>query len=347
MRIVALLLLVSILQAAAADYTIGIQQVQPLQPEPGDTVVFKVTVANEPRWSRVLNARVISPEGRIFELANIRYVDRAGSDIIHSEYVSWEVPGNAIEGNYTLEVNTPENVFVSTTFRVFRFPKLAFSGNVLTNFGTAPAKEVEVRATNYYRFLGDLALNQSLYLDLPPDITQIEVTYRYGKRHNETFPVTALPQKLRITTDFKDNIFHVNMSSEKLIENLELRILSEIPRRIKSVNDTHELRYYPISFIVSGQDYLYIGDAQEASARFAIYPQEAFIQIPLLASWRGGEQLVTWSGLVNVSTSAPVLNVSNFAPAPARQQPLAHVLPALLILIAAICAVGWWMWKKK
>ena len=345
MRVVTFLLLL-LLPTAAADYTIGIQQVQPLQPEPGDIAVFKVTVANEPRWSRVLNARVISPDGRVFELANIRYVDRPGSDIIHSEYVSWEVPRDALEGNYTLEVNTPEGVFISTTFRIFRFPKLAFSDNVLTNFGTAPAKEVEVRSINYYRFLGDLAVNQSIYLDLPPDAAQIEVTYRYGRRYNETFPITALPQKLRITTDFKDNVFYVNVSSEKLIENLELKILSEIPRRIKSVNDTHELRYYPLSFLVLGQDYLYIGDAQEASARFAIYSQEDFIQIPLLASWRGGEQLVTWSGLVNLSSpEPPMLNVSSYTPE--QKQRKIPLLPLSLILIAATGVSGWWMWKRK
>jgi hypothetical protein len=337
--------LASLLPQVWTDYTIGIEQIQPLSPEPGDTVVFKITMANEVRWSRVLKAKVISPDGRIWNIKDSNY--RAGEGIIHSEYIAWRVPEDALVGNYTLEVVTPESVFQAATFRVFRYPKLSYSDNVLTNLGTAPARDVELWASSYYRYLGELLPRESVYIapDWPEQADQLLVTYRYDKSYNESYPITAALQP-RISTSLANNTFHVNVTSEQALKNLRLKVLPELPVRIKSVNDTMEQRYKPVSFLLLGQDTLYLGDTQEARAHFEIMPLGEYVSIPLLVQWHGGEELLTYSGKTNVSPpESPRLNVSALGiPEKNESRPPLLIIVSLIIIA---CIGGWLLWKRR
>ncbi len=285
-----------LIPSISADYTIGIYQVQPLQPEPGDTVVFKVTVANEPRWSRVLSARVISPDGRVFELASIRYVDRAGSDIVHSEHVSWKVPKDALEGNYTLEVSTPENVFLKTTFWVFRFPKIIYSEGLIKNVGYSTAREVEVRASpcdkcssTFYKYLGELEAGQSKQVELRKgNSTKLEVSYRYDKIYSSSFPITKERAALSIHTAYENGTFSVFADS-----NSEIEILREIPVKVKQTQTDFEIRFLPVKFKVLRQNVL-----SGRAATFQILPEADFIEIPVRVRTEEEEKLVIWSGQV-------------------------------------------------
>lgn len=340
-----LLALTSLLPPALAEYTIGIEQVQPLRPEPGDTVVFKVTMANELRWSRVLKAKVVSPEGRVWNIKDINY--RAGEGIIHSEYIAWWVPEDAPEGNYTLEVVTPESVFQAAVFRVFRYPKLSYSDNILTNLGTAPARDVELWASNYYRYLGELLPRESLYVapEWPEQADQLLVTYRYDERYNETFPIIAALRP-RISTSLVNNTFHVNISSPQLLMNLRLKVLRDLPVRVKSFNDTLEQRYKPVSFLLLGQDTLYLGDILNISAHFEIMPHDEYVSIPLMVQWHRGEEILVYSGKANVPPpEAPQINVSALK-IPEKEEPIPNLLIITSLVVSALIG-GWWLWKKR
>lgn len=337
--------LASLLPQVWADYTIGIEQIQPLSPEPGDTVVFKITMANEVRWSRVLKAEVISPDGRIWNIKDINY--RAGDGIIHSEYIAWRVPKDALEGNYTLEVVNPESIFQQAVFRIFRYPKLSYSMNILTNLGTAPAREIELRASNYYHFLGELAPRESVYIapDWPEQADQLLVTYRYDKIYNESYPIIAA-LKPHVSTSLANNTFHVNITTEQALKNLRLKVLPELPVRIKSVNETMERRYKPVSFLLLGQDTLYLGDTSNTNAHFEIMPLGEYVSIPLLVQWHGGEEFLIYSGKTSIlPPEAPKLNVSALKIPEKNESRPPLLITAFLIIIA--CIGGWLLWKRR
>lgn len=330
-------LITTLPQPGQGEYTMGAQLIQPLKPEPGDVVVFKVTLANEPRWSRVLKARVVSPDGVVYELAGIRYVDRPGSTIIHEEYLTWQVPEDAPRGNYTLEVNTPENVFLSTTFRVFRHPKLIYEDGVVKNVGTAPARATEARAkaceecpSGFYQYLGNIEAGEELRLRPPRgNFTVLQLSYRYDRVYSESFPIDRERHELIVSTRYENGSFTVTVGGDL---SAEIEVLREIPVRVRESRSGHETRFIPVKFRLQGQSYAY-GE----KAVFHIIPDDDYIEIPVRIRARNMEKLVIWSGRVGrKKAEQPMVQPEKEAP-----EYRLIALGALVVLALAGSSYAW------
>ena len=116
-------------------YYIAVKQLQPEKPYPGDTVVFKVTLVNEASWKDMIIAEAVSPDGIVYRLDAIRY--RAGNYLPSTAYISFDIPEDALTGNYTLSFRSHDYIYNEAKFYVFEkevtgfFINTSFSNNTL------------------------------------------------------------------------------------------------------------------------------------------------------------------------------------------------------------------------
>jgi hypothetical protein len=159
LRYFAVVFLLSLLVAAPlpghAIYRIGVEQLQPVKPFPGDTVVFKLTLVNEASWSDVIYVEVISPDGIVYPAGTIRY--RAGDYIPSTAYVSFEVPEDALAGNYTLSLRSSDHIYNEARFYVFEREVSGFYIDTVFSNGTL---RVAVSSPHLIRGLGVELLSQ-------------------------------------------------------------------------------------------------------------------------------------------------------------------------------------------
>ena len=151
-----LLFLVAVLPSPGhAAYRIGVEQLQPETPVPGDTVVFKVTLVNEASWSDVIHVEVVSSDGVVYPLSTIRY--RAGDYIPSTAYVSFDIPEDALAGNYTLSIRSDDRVYNEAKFYVFE--RVVSGFYIRTGFDNGTLR-VAVSSPHVIRGLGVELLSQ-------------------------------------------------------------------------------------------------------------------------------------------------------------------------------------------
>lgn len=150
-----ILLFILLAPVEGYGYYIAVKQLQPEKPYPGDTVVFKVTLVNEASWKDALNVEAVSPDGIVYPLGTIRY--RAGNYLPSTAYVSFDIPEDAISGNYTLSLRSHDYIYNEANFYVFEkevtgfFINTSFSNNTL---------RVAFSSSQVIRGLGVELLNQ-------------------------------------------------------------------------------------------------------------------------------------------------------------------------------------------
>ncbi|MEW6499153.1 MAG: hypothetical protein AB1589_42715, partial [Cyanobacteriota bacterium] len=229
---------------------------------------------------------------------------------------------------------------LSTTFRVFRFPKLIYEEGLIKNVGYSTAREVEVRASPcdkcssaFYQYIGDFEPGQSKRIELPKgNFTKLEVSYRYDKIYNESFPVAKeRVRDLSIRTSYTNGTFLVFVDSNA---SAEIEILREIPIKVKQTQIDFETRFLPVRFKVLGQNVL-----NGRAAIFQIQPEADFIEIPVRVRTDSAEKLVIWSGRVREEKE-------QLAVQPA-QEAFDFKLIALVAILLLILSVSTALWLKR
>jgi hypothetical protein len=182
---ISLILLFFLPASGHGVYRIAVEQLQPEEPSPGDTVVFKVTMINEASWSGVVYAEVVSPDGVVYPVANIR--SRAGNYLPSTAYVSFNLPDNALPGNYTLLLRSHDHIYNEAGFYVFEKKSSGvsleseFSNNTLTIRISSPSviRDLEVELLSQLQRTVEVTGNTSRTTYLPVDFRPLGLSYRY------------------------------------------------------------------------------------------------------------------------------------------------------------------------